>query len=65
MRSSRLGRLVLGLCLATLLLAMTACGEDEVAGPGDGGTLEGTTWVLDRASVQHLAPTRRPTRAST
>ena len=56
MRSSRLGRLVLGLCLATLLLAMTACGEDEVAGPGDGGTLEGTTWVLDRASVQHLAP---------
>ena len=55
MRSSRLGRLVLGLCLATLLLAMTACGEDEVAGPGDGGT-EGTTWLLDRASVQHLAP---------
>jgi heat shock protein HslJ len=56
MRSSRLGRLVLGLGLAAFLLAMTACGEDDVAGPGGGGTLEGTTWVLDRASVEELTP---------
>ena len=56
MRSSGLRGSAPLLCLLVLVLATTACGEDGVAAPGDGGgALAGVTWVLDRASIEDLA----------
>lgn len=37
-------------------LAMTACADGGDKGSGASGTLEGVTWVLDRASIDALVP---------
>ena len=42
--------------LGVLASVFIACGNGGGSSVGDGATLEGSTWVLDRTSIDSLAP---------
>ena len=54
-RSPRRSR-PLALTLGLLASVFIACGNGGGSSVGDGATLEGATWVLDRTSIENLAP---------